>query len=322
MRGLRRHGPGPPPPCPGARQTFPDTLVELARQLTGGERPRNGVQEVELLPVRELRRPLGLRCPLRLLLPRHCPAAERFRFRSTHSTAGESDSSTPLRQPIGSPSGTARPPRQPMASGRLPAPLPRPRCRRRVFCRGRHCAPVSSRPEATRGGSAQPSPKRSGKAAERSRPAVPWVCTAEGCTLPHPSTKEDFFPSLLFVIPGNLFPTAGLCCCFYQWRKEAPSMSLLETILFLFPSTWEQRGISHPWGIASLAAVSARPLSTSRPREQWGQHCSKTNRAWTWLITFSPTPACPLSTGGLHPTSVAAPTPLAASPWPCGARGG
>lgn len=69
--GLR--GPGRPPcPAPGTRHTFPDTLVELARQLARGERLRDGVQVLELLPVRELGS--GLRRRLLLLLARHARA--------------------------------------------------------------------------------------------------------------------------------------------------------------------------------------------------------------------------------------------------------
>lgn len=115
-----------PCPGPGASRTFPDALVELARQLAGGERLGDGVQVVELLPVRALRSSLGRgrRLRLRLLLPRHGRAAARghFRFRGTRGRGGETTSSKLFASQSATASGAARPPRRPMVSAACPPP--------------------------------------------------------------------------------------------------------------------------------------------------------------------------------------------------------
>lgn len=125
----------PPPrpgPCPPPRhQTFPDALEELSRELAGRERLRDGVQEFELLPVRELR------CRLRLgrrlqLLPRHgrsgpLPLPGHEPRRAQETRPGE------RHQPIGNSSGLDGQLRWPMAKRRLnhpghavPSPGPNP----------------------------------------------------------------------------------------------------------------------------------------------------------------------------------------------------
>lgn len=100
-RGVRDRTAPPPSPGPSRqrRRTFPDALEQLSGEFAGRERLRDGVQEVELLPVRELRRRLRLGRRLRLL-PRHgrhrpnpLPGRAPQRGRDTRPTA--------LRQPIG-----------------------------------------------------------------------------------------------------------------------------------------------------------------------------------------------------------------------------
>lgn len=117
-------GPSPRPPrfprClpPSPSRTFPNALVELPRQLAGGERLRDGVEVPELLPVRQLR---GRLRRLRLLLPRHSlalpPATSASGARAARPPRAE-------RQPMGARPASARPPPRPMASRARPPVRP------------------------------------------------------------------------------------------------------------------------------------------------------------------------------------------------------
>lgn len=127
MRGVPP-GPARSPPSrgPGTSQTFPDTLVELARQLAGGEGLGDGVQVVELLPVRALRSSLRLRRRLRLLLPRHGRAPSPLPLPG-HARPTRGNYPPPgLCQPIGNPLWRYPPTAPANGERRLPAPSPRP----------------------------------------------------------------------------------------------------------------------------------------------------------------------------------------------------